>query len=525
MSKLTDISGYNKLVKVFEENKAKPWKEWLEFDQTFDKPGKQGLVGLLKVKGTNIKFVFKISQYINYLTHHELVVMNGLNELSPYCLHFCKTVGSIKCQVDPKSRKSGNPFEITTKYPIEKEALLCEYIDKSSKMYNFIRAIDRIHENVLYSAMKQVLMATIIAQKKKRFAHYDLHSNNIMMKKCNKDMVFLYVLDEGNQFCIPTHGYYPVIIDFGFSYISDMDDGPLWTSLAHTDVGFMSDRFDWVADPKLFLVTVSGEMKEKRNTRKAKRLRRVVKNLFFPLDIDWQSGWDDEKDKGAADYVMDILEEYNDSSNLFEEYDHYCVDLLQCLIILPLEEQDYSNIHKVYKIFLKEWVKIENEITAPYYNLYILKGVVDAARYVRAAYYVKESRTTAVVDFTRLVNESINQVSKFCQPKKLRHERLLCTILMLVKCIEGILYDVIHCRMKEKELEYSKLPLKSTEHIYAAIEANIPDEYEFNVKTKVLVMNAMEETYSLFDFPKDQVDIINEIHPMARGTYIYDLMK
>ena len=25
-------------------------------------------------------------------------------------------------------------------------------------------------------------------------------------------------MDNDNQFCVPTFGYYPVIIDFGFSY-------------------------------------------------------------------------------------------------------------------------------------------------------------------------------------------------------------------------------------------------------------------------------------------------------------------
>ena len=527
---LSVISEYNELVTIYEKNKNKPWQDWLEFDQTFDKPGKQGLVGILRIKDENtdkkkvIKFVFKISQYINYLSHHELIVMKGLNDMSPYCLHFCKTVGSIMCQVDPKARKDGNPFEIKTKYPIEKEALLTEYIDKSSKMYNYIRT-KKIDEDIIYSTIKQTMMALIMAQKKKKFTHYDLHSNNIMMKKCNKDMVFLYVLDDGNQFCIPTLGYYPIIIDYGFSYISDMDDGPLWASMGHTDVGFMSDRFDWVADPKLFLVTVSGEMKEKRGSRKAKRLRRVVRNLFGALDIDWESGWDDEDDQAASDYVMEMLEDYNESSKLFEDYDHHCIDLIQSLIILPLEEQDYSNIHTIYKLFLREWTKIENEITSPFYNLYILKGVVDAARHVRAAYHTKSTRTTASLDFTRMVTERINKVVKFCKPKNLSYERLLCTILMLAKCIEGVLYDVMFSRVKEKEKNYSKLPLQSTEHIYAAIEANIPDTYKFNKKTKVLVMNVMDENHDLIDIPLEEIDIINEIHPMARGTYIYDLYK
>ena len=181
---------------TFQTNKDLPWQDWLEYITTFDKPGKQGLVGLMKSKKDDAVYVFKISQYINYLVQHEITVMKGLNDISIYCPHFCKALGSIICKVDPRTRKSGNPFEIqlgTSAYPIEKEVLLCEYIDKSTKLYNYIRGIDKIPEEVLYSTIKQVMMAIIIAQRQKRFSHYDLHSNNVMMRKCNKDLVFLYV--------------------------------------------------------------------------------------------------------------------------------------------------------------------------------------------------------------------------------------------------------------------------------------------------------------------------------------------
>ena len=50
--------------------------------------------------------------------------------------------------------------------------------------------------------------------------------------------------------------------------------------------------------------------------------------------------------------------------------------MLQSLIILPLEEQDYSQIGKYYKTFLKEWIKIENQISNEFYNLYILESWV-----------------------------------------------------------------------------------------------------------------------------------------------------
>ena len=527
LSPLNEISKYSELVSYYEDNKDKPWGDWLIFERTFEKPGKQGLVGLFRLKKKKGEkkqyYIFKISQYINYLVQHENTVIKGLTEISSYCPHFCKSIGSIVCEVDPKHRKSGNPFNNKSKYAIEKEVLLTEYIDNSYKFYNYIRS-SKIKEEVLYSTVKQVLMGLAIAQKKKRFTHYDLHSFNVMMKRCNKDVVFLYVLDESNQFCVPTYGHYPVIIDFGFSYIEDMDDNPLWTSLAHTDVGFMSDRFDWIADPKLFLVTVSDEIKIKRNTKKAKRFRRIVKNLFYSLNIDWDAGWDKDQKQGAVDAIIDRLEDANDdTSELFEKYNYYCMDLLQSLIILPLEEQNHSNLETSYKTWLNEWVKIENELSNHFYNLYILKGIIDAAREVRPDYVRSSTREQAVNMFRKMIYERINKVSQFCVPKGIHFEKMLCSLLVLSRGMEGVLYDVITNRMEEKQKEYEQLPLQSTEQIFAAIETNIKDEYVYNEDTTVIVYDSVKEETNYLKIPEEYIEIINKMHPLCRGTAIYDI--
>jgi hypothetical protein len=526
---LKEINDYNKLILYYEKYRNKPWNDWLEFDKTL-KPGKQGIVGLLNLNRKRssrkeLKCVFKISQYINYLIQHESVVMSGLNEISCFCPHFCKLIGTIDCKVDPKCPKEGNPFNSEVKYPVEKEVLLCELIEKSCKFYNYIRADERISEDVLYSTIKQVLLCIIIAQHKKQFTHYDLHSNNIMMRKCNKDLVFLYVIDEANQFAVPTLGHYPTIIDFGFSYIENLDDGPLWPSMGHTEAGFMSDRFDWVADPKLFLVTVSGEIKEKRKSNKSKKLRRIVRNIFHPLHIDWDSGWDNVEDKSASDYVTCMLEGYNEESRLFQEYDHYCIDILQSLIILPLEKNSYKDIHISYSSFMKEWVKIEHEIASPYYNLYILKCIVDIARDVRASYMDLETKNNAVKDFQKAVKGKIDEVAKFCMLKNIHYEKMLCSLYVLSRNIEGVLYDVIGTRMFEKEKEYVKLPLQSTEQIYGAIECNLPDDYVYNNKTSIFIINSSTSSCCLYKLPEEEIDNINDLHPMARGTFIYDLYK
>jgi len=529
MSPLSSEAGYDELLSYYQKNKGKPWREWLSFDTTFNKPGKQGVVGLLvpsemSKKG---KYVFKMSQYINYLIQHESTVMKGLNDISKYCPHFCRYYGSEICSVDPKAKKNKDcPFsEVGDSHTIKKEFLLCEYVDRSCKFYNYIRAVDKIEEDILYSVIKQVLMAISIAQKKKEFSHYDLHSFNVMMRKCSKDAVLLYALDDENQFVIPTHGHYPVIIDFGFSYINDMSDGPLWPSMGHTCVGFMSDRFDWLADPKLFLVTVSGEIKEKRNTKKARRLRRVVRNLFDPLDIDWGSGWDEGGEESASDSVIKMLEGSSKGSVLFEDYDHYCMDILQTLVVIPLEKQDYSNIHTSYVSMINEFIKIETQISSPFYNLYVLKGITDAARHVRAAYTEKETRLDAIRTFRHDIQKRVEEVAGFCRLDKVHFEKLLCSMLVFSRCMEGVMHGHIEARMAEKQREYNKLPLQSVEQIYASIEANLPDEYIYHKNTSVFIVDAHQENCVEYKIPETELRNVNKLHPMARGTYIYDLYK
>jgi hypothetical protein len=522
-SPLSEISGFSELVNCYEKNKHKPWNEWLEYEKSY-KSGKQGLVGTMRVKENNKVICWKVSQYVNSLCEHESTVMRGLNELSSYCPHFCKWIGNIKAMTDPKNRKSGNPFSYNCKYPVEKTVMLFEQIE-GNKFYNHIRS-ETISEISLYSTVKQVLMATAIAQKDKQFAHYDLHSENIIMKKCKKEVVFLYVLDDdSNQFAVPTYGYYPVIIDFGFSYINNLEDGPLWPSLAHTDAGFMSDRFDWVGDPKLFLVTVSGEIKEKRKTKKAKKLRRIVRNIFSPLSIEWDSGWDDTNSYGAADDISTLIRDYNKCSSLFEDYDHYCIDIIQTLIIMPLEEQSYKNIGNTFKSFLKEWIKIENEISDPFFNMYILQGVVEAARHVRAAYYTDETRLTAVDDFQKMTYERINKIVKFCKPKNVHFEKLLCSMIVLAQCMEGVLYDSVKSRMKEKQQEYARLPLDSTEQIYGAIAGNLNDSYEYSDSTKVFIFDCVRQETGMLSITKEQAEQINDTEHLCIGPMLYDFYK
>jgi hypothetical protein len=522
---LNTTSHYHELVRYFDENKSKPYEEWLTFDRILDKPGKQGIVGLFKTKQREpVEVIFKISQYINYLVQHELTIMQGLKDVSNFCPHFCRGIGMIETKIDAKYKKNcTNPFEITNNHPIDKDVLLAEYIDDSCKFYNYIRS-EKIEEDVLYSIVKQVILATSFAQKLKKFSHYDLHSFNVMVKECDRDIVFLYKIDTENQFCVPSFGSYPVIIDFGFSYIENMNDAPLWPSMAHTDVGFMSDRFDWVADPKLFLVTVSQEIKHKRGTKKARRFRRIVKNMFNPLTIDWQSGWDEHGMKGASEQITKVLDGYNKVSDLFYKYDCYCIDIIQTLIILPLQPQAFDNLKINFVTFLNEWVKIENLILNPFYNIYILKSMVDVARTIRPEYMNKATKNEAVRIFRQSLHDSINSVAKFCNPKDIHYEKLLCSLYLFATSVEGMLFNAVNKTMSMKEHEYKNLPVSNIEEIYGVLSVNLKDNYIYNENTKILFMDLTKQNCFMYKPPVNEIHNINKISHLARGTYINDLI-
>jgi hypothetical protein len=450
--------------------------------------------------------------------------MKSLLSLSSFCPHFCKPVGILSCKVDPKIRKEGNPFEFQTTHQIYKDVMLTEYVNDARKLYSYIVS-EKVKENVIYSTIKQVIIAIALAQNLKKFSHYDLHSDNIMMKTCGKDAVFLYNIGDGNQFAVPTYGSYPVIIDFGFSYVQEMNNDWLWPSMGHTNVGFMSDRFDWVADPKLFLVTVSSELKYNRGTKNAKAFRRIIKNIFSELPIDFSTGWDDEDGSTASDSVTRVLENYLEPSELFSEYECYCFDLIQSLILLPLQAQDCSNVTIEFKAFLTEFVKIEKSIGNNFYSLCVLKTIVDAAREYKDDYADPNTRARAVEAFKNMIYDTINKLVKFCRPKEVRFETMLCSLFCISKSAEGLMFKHMEKRMRKKNKEYDRMPVKSIEDILGILMYNLPDSYVYNENTMIYVFDSIaEENWSVRIRPEDLKEL-NETASISQGPLLWDLYK
>ena len=277
MSEVTYIGDsliYNQEIEsdleFFEENLENEYTElpeFLEFHSSFPRSGKQGILGLLTNTSTRKKYVYKISQYLNFLIDQEYAVLEGLNQIREFCPHFCKTYGKFTTRLSPDYRKEDNPFEVEDdkKYLIG-DVMVMENIENGRKLYRYIKN-EHVNPEIVMSIVKQTLIANIIAGETLRFTHYDMHSNNVLVKRCPTNSVFLYILDENRTYLVPTYGYYPIIIDFGFSFNKNCEHKPMYGGLAHTDIGFIPSVYDQHSDAKLFLTSVSREMvKYKKST-------------------------------------------------------------------------------------------------------------------------------------------------------------------------------------------------------------------------------------------------------------------
>lgn len=500
----------------------------LEFHSSFPRAGKQGILGIFVNTKTGRKYVYKISQYLNFLVEQEYSVMEGLNNMRTFCPHFCKTLGVFRGRITDNFREEDNPFEYE-KRSIESTVLLMQHVDEARKLYRYIKN-DAIPVEVLLSQVKQTLLATILASEHGRFTHYDLHSNNVLVKKCPLNSVFLYVLDASRVYLVPTYGYMPMIIDFGFSYHANCNDRPMFGALAHTDIGFIPAAHDPHADAKLFLTSVSWELNKYKPSQESTIFRQMIENLYQNCGVDLECGWDEYEEndplgESISDYLLKKFTPQFKRSKFFKAQGHHVVDLLQALVILPLHPRKTDDtLDDLAGILVTEFAKLEREIGTDFYNLYMFKTIVDSVIRNRQEYLSPNTRDQAVAQFKSDVLQELDRVSKFCQPK-INWEKLLCCLLCLSKCVENVLHDKMKRLMAHKRGQYNKMTVRTPTEVFEMIDANLPSHFYFDDETTVYVWDAINGESQKFTVPTEWVDSLNETHPFERGLFLMEKMS
>lgn len=497
----------------------------LEFHSSFTANSKQGILGLLRHTGTQHTCVYKMSQHLDYLIRHEHLVLQGLNDMRDYCPHFCKTLGQFETTVSDQYRRSDNPFDLSRPAKrVRANVLLMEHID-GRKLYRYIKS-EQVPLEIVMSLIKQTLLATMMAYQNIKFTHYDLHSNNILVKKCPSNSVFLYILDAQHMYLVPTFGFYPVLIDVGFAYDRECDQNPLYGSLGHTDIGFVPVAPDAHADAKLFLTSVSSELKHYRRSNASKQLRNLVLDVYDKCHIDLDCGWDKNDDRCVSDQLLKKMRKQFKRSKFLQDHGHYVVDLLQSLIVLPLRPRNQvEDLADITGYFVTEFHKIERELTSDYYKMYIVKQMIDSARTFRKEYLTSNSRADAVKYFREDVLESIDSVVQYCQPKDVNWEKLLCSMLCLANSMENFLAARVNRVVTAKQADYDEQLLKSTVEIYEYLDINMPSDFHFTTDTLVYVWDAASKKACRFNVDDELADQLNETHPFERASVLHQHMS
>jgi hypothetical protein len=491
--------------------------------------GKQGITGLAEHNGQLC--VYKISQYMNYLTNHEYLILKGLSSVIPYCPHFCNVVDLCTVAIHPNFREADqNPFETHT-HPIYLDVLFMEYITESIPLYNLIREPSVPIDHIL-SCVKQVLLSVIIAQKEKRFVHYDLHSLNVLIRDSSIHDVYLYVLDEQNVFVVPSYGYNSVVIDFGFSYSSDLNQNPSYLSLAYTDAGYMSPAYDSIADAKVFLVSLAEDLKECRiKSTQATKFRNIVRNLFAPLKLVWTSGWDKTEEMSIVDRIFKYIENPKEQSELFRMFPHMCLDILHSLIQLPFTSQSngtLDDLEKAYRTVVTAFEPIETEVNDTFYSLYAFRKLVDVARQVRPQYYVPETRQEAVAYFA---NEFMTQIKKsisFCMFRHVQFDVLLCALYAFGEQLEVQLARMLNSFIARKVKQYQKLDLQCVEHMYSVVAMNFDDSYVFSERSIIHILDVPNKQETIMECSECETSLLQELNELpqhSRGAFLYQFYK
>jgi hypothetical protein len=253
-----------------------------KFIKTFESNGIQGIVGLVEHRDTQTQLVFKLSVEIDRTIEHENQVTLELNKLRPFCPNFVGNVGCVELPISrtfiyentpedsdyesSETDESSEEEEDQEEYEdcklfmddreyLPTSVLFLEYVSPHS-FYDFTKYADK---SLINSLILGILCGLSIAQKHCKFTHYDLHIDNILIKECEPEAIFVYRID-GEAFAIPTFGFFPVIIDMGMSYCESLKGDTMKTSVEHYRKGLQATLFDKLNDMHHFLLSAMNKV-------------------------------------------------------------------------------------------------------------------------------------------------------------------------------------------------------------------------------------------------------------------------
>ena len=351
------------------EKRIKRIKQLFKFEKVFSYDSAQGMAGIVHVtlpNGKDAKLVFKLSIEINRGIEHEFTALRALNSVRSYCPNFVATPGLLpgyinrtfyeSDEVDMRREKL-NVFDVkSTSIPIN--YLLQEYVSD----IDFKHVIKYGDKTLVTGTILGLLCALQMAQDKCKFVHYDLHTGNILMRKVEDNSYFAYVIKD-EVVLYPTCGWFPVCIDMGSSYVSDVDKFNTRAYVGNYVWGQQPTVFDQYADCHHFLLHALSylEKGDNKNDRHFRYMALRCMHMFRHFKVWRYKGW---KHFPANLYYL-----YNDAvaasgAVVCQFYRKVKVNIIECVALatkLPWKPYEDTELEAMLAYYYPQVVEMDKQ--------------------------------------------------------------------------------------------------------------------------------------------------------------------
>ncbi len=155
---------------------------------------------------------------------HEIAVGLILNNLRDYLPCFMYTYGGIFCGYPKEYRMKANIYnDLCSNNDEAHSIVISEYIPGNLTMFEFIRDTITYSQEDKVKALILIAFSLDEANRRYKFVHGDLHSNNIMIRELLSEKSFTFPYRDdilGNKNITITTKYVPIIIDYGRTFIN-----------------------------------------------------------------------------------------------------------------------------------------------------------------------------------------------------------------------------------------------------------------------------------------------------------------
>ena len=302
------------------------------------------------------------------------------------------------------------------------------------------------------SLLQQTIISIAAAQEVVDFTHYDLHIENVLVRKTNDD-IHVYIFPDGKVYSLETNGLCSVIIDYGFAYTSKSTH--LLPSIYHNEIGFMPHHFSPLADTMTLLCSTTTEFKNPES-----RLLTECKRMFKGMGtyLNWEYGWFEgftNIPKAMIRLLKPPIQEVRRDS-IFRDIP-LIVDVLQALIHLPINENNDNIVSselftKSFSKLYYDWFLVEENLSNIELEGLLLKTIVSV---------MKDGKEH---DMKTIVHDIMGQSFD------IDYEVIKNSLRIIANRIKGTVKQIFKKDIEKRDRIYSKLPISTALDVYKKLK-------------------------------------------------------